>query len=73
MDASECEIEDSIADSQGWMMIIAGTVGTLKQSKKDVQEVLKGVECGIALEEFSLYAVGDIIQSVEEIEIARTL
>lgn len=50
-----------------------GTVGTLKQAKKDVLEILKGVECGIALDDFHDFQVDDVIQSIEEIEVARSL
>lgn len=52
---------------------ITGTVGTLKQMKKDVTEITKGVECGIALEDFDSYETDDIIQSIEEVEISRAL
>ncbi|BGP16897.1 hypothetical protein JCM10213_007342 [Rhodosporidiobolus nylandii] len=50
-----------------------GVVSTLKQVKKDVTEIPKGVECGIALEDFDAFEVGDTLQSVEEIEVARSL
>lgn len=36
-------------------------------------EIPKGVECGIALDEFDAFQPNDIIQSVEEIEQKRTL
>lgn len=48
-------------------------VGTLKQAKKDVLEITKGTECGIALEEFNDYEVDDTIQSIEEYDVPRTL
>lgn len=48
-------------------------MSTLKQVKKDVLEVTKGVECGIALDDFEDYEVDDVIQSVELVEIARVL
>lgn len=50
-----------------------GTVDTLKQVKKDVLEIPKGVECGIALDDWDGFEVDDILQSIEEIEVARTL
>lgn len=53
--------------------MFVGVVDTLKQIKKDVNEVTKGVECGIALEEFEELEVDDLIQSVEEVEVPRTL
>ncbi|BGP40783.1 translation initiation factor IF-2 [Rhodotorula kratochvilovae] len=50
-----------------------GTVSTLKQVKKDVLEIQKGVECGIALDDFDQFEADDLIQSIEEVEVARTL
>ncbi|KAK4703726.1 translation initiation factor IF-2, partial [Phenoliferia sp. Uapishka_3] len=49
-------------------VVHTGTVSTLKQVKKDVLEITKGVECGIALDDFDSFETLDIIQSVEEIE-----
>jgi len=46
---------------------LAGTVSTLKQVKKDVPEISKGVECGIALDDFDTFEALDVIQSIEEI------
>ncbi|GAA6058946.1 hypothetical protein JCM10212_002898 [Sporobolomyces blumeae] len=48
-------------------IIHTGTVSTLKQVKKDVLEISKGVECGIALEDFDAFEPLDTIQSIEEI------
>ncbi|GAA5968950.1 hypothetical protein JCM3765_002938 [Sporobolomyces pararoseus] len=48
-------------------IIFTGTVSTLKQVKKDVLEISKGVECGIALDEFDTFEPQDVIQSIEEI------
>lgn len=50
-----------------------GTVSTLKQVKKDVNEIPKGVECGIALDGFEDWQADDLIQSIEEVEVARSL
>ncbi|GAA5844446.1 hypothetical protein JCM9279_006309 [Rhodotorula babjevae] len=54
-------------------VVHTGVVSTLKQVKKDVLEIPKGVECGIALDDFDAWEVDDLIQSVEEVEVARTL
>lgn len=56
-----------------WDTPRAGSVSTLKQVKKDVTEIPKGVECGIALDDFDGFEPEDILQSIEEIEVARTL
>lgn len=52
---------------------LVGTVDTLKQVKKDVLEILKGVECGISLDGFDDFLPDDIIQSIEETEVSRSL
>lgn len=46
---------------------------TLKQAKKEVLEISKGTECGIALEGFQDLRVDDVIQSVEAYDVPRTL
>ncbi|KAK4057169.1 translation initiation factor IF-2 [Microbotryomycetes sp. JL221] len=50
-----------------------GNVSNLKQVKKEVNEVQKGVECGIQLEEFDQFQVNDLIQSIEEVQVTRSL
>jgi translation initiation factor IF-2 len=42
--------------------IFDGHVASLKRFAKDVREVLTGFECGVALEGFQDYAIGDVIQ-----------
>lgn len=48
-------------------------MSTLKQVRKDVVEIPKGVECGISLEGFDDFRAEDVLQSIEEIEVPRTL
>jgi len=45
----------------------------LKNVKKDVTEMRKGTECGIAFEEWADAQSGDQIQIYEEFEEKRTL
>ncbi|MCX5891553.1 MAG: translation initiation factor IF-2 [Deltaproteobacteria bacterium] len=40
-----------------------GRVNSLKRFKEDVKEVLAGYECGIGIDRFSDYKVGDIIEA----------
>ncbi len=42
-----------------------GKVGTLKRFKDDANEVRAGLECGIKLDDFNGYVVGDIIECYE--------
>lgn len=52
---------------------IIGKMDTLKHVKKDVQEMGKGAECGIGLEEFDDFQADDQIQTYEEIKERRSL
>jgi translation initiation factor IF-2 len=53
-------------------IIWKGAIASLKRIKDDVREVREGFECGIGLENFQDLKAGDIIETYEEREIART-
>ncbi|GBC41773.2 uncharacterized protein OCT59_018145 [Rhizophagus irregularis] len=50
-----------------------GSLETLKQVKKDINEAKKGLECGISFEGFADFKEGDFIQSIVIKEIPRSL
>ncbi|MDH4044678.1 MAG: translation initiation factor IF-2, partial [Gemmatimonadota bacterium] len=50
-----------------------GHPSSLKRFKDDVREVKEGLECGIGVENFNDVKVGDILESYEVEQIARTL
>ena len=52
---------------------IIGSLASLKNVKKDVQEMKKGTECGLGFENWFDFQVGDLIQSYEEIKEKRYL
>ncbi|KAM0206556.1 hypothetical protein ACHAQD_012403 [Fusarium lateritium] len=54
-------------------VIFDGKIDTLKHVKKDVMEMGKGTECGIALEDFHDLQVDDQIQTYDEIKEKRSL
>ncbi|MBF0569479.1 MAG: translation initiation factor IF-2 [Candidatus Omnitrophica bacterium] len=58
---------------RGTETAFTGKITTLKRFKDDVKEVGEGFECGIALDKFDGYQVGDIIEAFEIQEIARKL
>lgn len=66
-------IAESVPRASLTSLALAGTVSTLKQVKKDVLEITKGVECGIALDEWDAFEPDDVVQSIEEIAVSRTL
>jgi translation initiation factor IF-2 len=50
-----------------------GIIGSLRRFKDDVREVAEGFECGIGLENFQDIKEGDVIETYEVREVARTL
>ena len=55
------------------VVVYTESFSSLKRFKEDVQEVQKGYECGLSIENYNDIKVGDIIEGYEEIEIKRTL
>jgi translation initiation factor IF-2 len=55
------------------IQIYEGTLASLKRFKDDVREVRDGYECGMGIEGYNDLKVGDIIESFQVEEIARTL
>ena len=54
------------------VVIWTGTITSLKRFKDDAREVAAGFECGIGLSDFQDLKPGDVIETYEEREIART-
>ncbi|HWZ95910.1 MAG TPA: translation initiation factor IF-2 [Opitutaceae bacterium] len=50
---------------RGKETVYEGKVGTLKRFKDDASEVRAGLECGIKLDDFNGYQVGDVIECYE--------
>ncbi len=53
-------------------VIWKGSINSLRRFKDDVREVASGFECGIGLSDFQDLKEGDVIETYEEREIART-
>ena len=51
----------------------AGLLTSLKNQKKDVNEMRKGTECGLAFEAFDSFQPGDQVQCYETKEEKRKL
>jgi translation initiation factor IF-2 len=58
---------------RGKDVVWRGSVGSLKRVKEDVREVTKGLECGIVLNGYHDYEVGDILESFEITYITQEL
>ena len=50
-----------------------GSIGSLKNVKKDVTEMRKGTECGIGFEAWEDFQAGDTVQTFEEVSEKRKL
>jgi len=55
------------------VVIHNGKIASLKRFKDDAREVAAGYECGIGLEGFDDIRVGDMLEVIEIVEIARKL
>src|SRR5437763_15357884 len=53
-------------------IIWKGQIASLRRFKEDVREVREGFECGIGLENYQDLKQGDVIETFDEREIART-
>ena len=54
------------------VVIWNGTITSLKRFKDDAREVQQGFECGIGLSDFQDLKQGDVIETYELKEVART-
>ncbi|MDH3223185.1 MAG: translation initiation factor IF-2 [Gemmatimonadota bacterium] len=55
------------------IVVYDGEIGSLKRFKDDAKEVKEGFECGIGILNFNDVKVGDVIETYQVEEIARTL
>jgi translation initiation factor IF-2 len=53
-------------------IIWKGEISSLRRFKDDAREVREGFECGVGLSDFQDLKPGDLIETFEEREIART-
>src|SRR5262245_31665272 len=54
------------------VVIWNGTIASLKRFKDDAREVTSGFECGIGLENYQDLQQGDVIETYDVREVART-
>ena len=43
-----------------------GKIASLRRGKDDVREVASGYECGIVMEDFTTFEVGDVIEAFSQ-------
>ncbi|KAI4164974.1 MAG: hypothetical protein LQ342_001250 [Letrouitia transgressa] len=56
----------SVMRGEGREVVYDGSLSSLKNHKKDVQEMGKGTECGMGFERWTGFEVGDLVQAYEE-------
>mmetsp|Transcript_24898 Transcript_24898/g.40996 ORF Transcript_24898/g.40996 Transcript_24898/m.40996 type:complete len:809 (-) Transcript_24898:1009-3435(-) len=54
-------------------VLFEGPLSSLKHFKEDVTEVKRGAECGIGMEGFEEFRQGDVIQSIETVQVKRLM
>ena len=55
------------------IVVFNGKIASLKRFKDDAKEVQKGFECGIGLVDWQDIKVGDTLEVIEIVEVARKL
>ena len=55
------------------VVVYTGKLSSLKRFKEDVNEVKKGFECGMSIENFNDIKVGDVIEGYDNVEVKREL
>ncbi|KAK4549086.1 hypothetical protein LTR36_007542 [Oleoguttula mirabilis] len=75
-----CKVRNGVVGRGGRVRVLRGsekvydgTIDSLKNVKKDVQEMRKGTECGMGFEGWDGFEVGDQIQTYEEVSERRRL
>ena len=63
---------DKVRFLRDGVVIWNGEISSLKRFKEDAREVASGYECGIGLSDFQDLKAGDVIETYENREIART-
>jgi translation initiation factor IF-2 len=49
-------------------VILTGQIASLRRGKDDVREVASGFECGVTIEDFNQFEVGDIIEAFSKVK-----
>lgn len=62
---------DNVRVLRNGLPVFDGKIKSLKREKDDVREVKSKFECGIMLEGFNDYIIGDILEAYKEVEVKR--
>lgn len=67
------DLNEGDEEAAGRKVVFEGKLDTLKHLKKDVNEMRKGTECGMAFDGFEDFKVDDVVQCFNKVEVPRTL
>jgi translation initiation factor IF-2 len=57
---------------RGRDVLFTGAIDSLRHIKDDVKEMAQGFECGVTIQDYTDYQVGDILECFEMTQVART-
>ncbi len=52
---------------RGGKVVVSGQIASLRRGKDDVREVASGFECGVTIEDFNQFEVGDVIEAFSKV------
>jgi translation initiation factor IF-2 len=52
---------------RGGKVLLTGQIASLRRGKDDVREVATGFECGVTIEDFNQFEVGDIVEAFSKV------
>lgn len=70
--SGEISREDKVRLTREGVVVYEGTFASMRRFKDDVKSVKQGYECGLSLENFQDFHVGDLFECYKVVEVART-
>jgi translation initiation factor IF-2 len=55
------------------VVVMSGTLASLKRFKDDAKEVSKGYDCGIQIKNYNDIIIGDVVEAYSEVEIKKKI
>tara|TARA_B100000768_G_scaffold115461_1_gene106874 strand:- start:1830 stop:4415 length:2586 start_codon:yes stop_codon:yes gene_type:complete len=55
------------------IVVVSGTLSSLKRFKDDAKEVSKGYDCGIQIKNYNDIMIGDVVEAFSEVEIKKKI
>ena len=68
----EISRDDRVRLVRDGIVVYDGKLASMRRFKDDVKSVKAGYECGLGLENYQDFHVGDVIEGYKIVEVART-